>query len=54
MIGAFTEKMISELFFDKAFISADGYIPMVPYIPVMPGRQERRRLLRNIPKAYMC
>lgn len=26
-LGAFTEKMITDLYFDKAFLSADGYVP---------------------------
>ena len=27
VLGALTEKMISDMYFDKAFIGANGYIP---------------------------
>ena len=42
VLGALTEKMISDMYFDKAFIGANGYIRTEASTPMMTEKPGKR------------
>ena len=53
VLGALTEKMISDMYFDKAFIGANGYIPDGASTPMM-TEARKKVIVKTIPRWSMC
>ena len=52
VLGALTEKMISDMYFDKAFIGANRYIPD-GHLHLMTEAREKV-IVKTIPRWSMC